>query len=138
VRSNQAAGSWNNTVEGNRVSDTGLLTADFGAISCIDHTASHNVTGNRVVVVGNYANKGTHGVGQCVGHHNGSLLFPFWGRGLYLDDWAISMLVAGLNGQRAQAGQPRGGVCAWRQPQQPDKQRRWRAQAIVNGESNGP
>ena len=94
------------------MSDTGLLTADFGAISCIDHTASHNVTGNRVVVVGNYANKGT--CGPVCGPPQRLAL---WGRGLYLDDWAISMLVAGLNGQRAQAGQPRGGVCAWRQPQ---------------------
>lgn len=50
VRSNGGAGSWNNTIgPGNRVERTGLTTSDFGAISFIDHTESHIVSGNRII-----------------------------------------------------------------------------------------
>jgi hypothetical protein len=43
VRSNPGAASYNITVEGNTIINTGLTTADFGAISFIDHTVPGEV-----------------------------------------------------------------------------------------------
>ena len=85
VRSNPSAGSWNNSIgPGNRIVRTGLTTADFGAISFIDHTNPPNVSGNRIV-------------GNCVRDTRsmrdtmwrgvfGDVLSAFWGRSVYLDD----------------------------------------------------
>ena len=78
VRSNHEAPSANNTIEGNRVAETGLLTADFGAISFIDHESSHDVQGN--VIRGN-GMRDARFRGEF-----GTLLSPFWGRAVYLDD----------------------------------------------------
>ena len=92
VRSNLGASSGNIAVEGNRISDTGLLTADFGAISFIDHTDTHNVTGNRVV--GNCVQR-TRGMRDATFQNKpGELMFPFWGRGLYLDDRSSNVEVS--------------------------------------------
>jgi hypothetical protein len=83
VRSNGNAGSEFNVVEGNRIVKTGLLTADFGAISFIDHDggrAQGNVVrGNCVRDVRGQRDQAFHG-------NDAGLLLSFWGRALYLDD----------------------------------------------------
>ena len=85
VRSNGGAGSWNNTIgPGNRVVRTGLTTADFGAISFIDHTSPPNVSGNRII--GNCV-RDTRGMRDTMWRGVfGDVLSTFWGRSVYLDD----------------------------------------------------
>jgi hypothetical protein len=85
VRSNGGAGSWNNTIgPGNRVLRTGLTTSDFGAISLIDHTSTHNVSGNRII--GNCV-RDTRGMRDTMWRGIfGQVLTHFWGRSVYLDD----------------------------------------------------
>jgi parallel beta-helix repeat protein len=106
IRSNADAASNGNTVEGNRVTDTGLLTADFGAISLIDHTVPGNT---RRGGTGNTMHSGGTGNtirGNCVrntlgmrdaGHWGrvGELRYPFWGRAVYLDDHSSNVLITG-------------------------------------------
>merc|ERR1712227_842416 len=83
VRSNPKAASSFNLIEGSRVVKTGLLTADFGAISFIDHHGGH-VQGN--VVRGNCV-RDVRGQRDQAFHGNyAGLLLSFWGRALYLDD----------------------------------------------------
>ena len=93
LRSNPSASSCNNTIEGNRITDTGLLTADFGAISLIDHTPEHNSSGN--AIRGNCVRR-VHGLRDAYFHHQfGELLFDFWGRALYLDDRTSNVDISG-------------------------------------------
>jgi len=96
IRSNRAASSADNTVEGNRISNTGLTSADFGAISLIDHTGNAarglpGVGGN--VIRGNCV-KSTRGMrDQQFRGSFGKLLTSFWGRAVYLDDYTSNVLI---------------------------------------------
>ena len=79
------AGSWNNTIGPmNIIRRTGLTTADFGAISFIDHTKAPNVSGNRVI--GNCV-RDTRGMRDTWWRGIfGDVLSTYWGRSVYLDD----------------------------------------------------
>ena len=88
VRSNGNAASSFNLIEANRVVRTGLLTADFGAISFIDHMGGL-AQGN--VVRGNCV----RGMRDQMFHGNpAALLGSFWGRALYLDDHSSNVEVS--------------------------------------------
>ena len=93
LRSNAGAPSFNNTIELNRVTDTGLTTADFGAISLIDHTAGHVATGN--VVRHNCVRRAVGMRDDAWQGGFGELKTPWWGRALYLDDQSSSVAVEG-------------------------------------------
>ena len=84
VRTNAEAHSFNNTIALNRIVRTGLRTADFGAISFIDHSTGHNTTGNRII--GNCVRE-TRGMRDRMWRGEfGQIYSAFWGRALYLDD----------------------------------------------------
>eukprot|EP01050_Picozoa_sp_SAG11_P009555 SAG11_NODE_908_length_6589_cov_5.484129_6_plen_652_part_00 len=86
VRSNGHAQSFNNTIERNWIKRTGLRTADFGAISFIDHGAGHgNTTGNKVIGNCVRETKGMRDAFHETGHV-GSISSNYFGRALYLDD----------------------------------------------------
>ena len=93
LRSNPSASSYNNTIEGNRITDTGLLTADFGAISLIDHTPEHNTSGN--VIRGNCVRR-VHGLRDAFFRQQfGVVFYNFWGRAVYLDDRTSNVDISG-------------------------------------------
>lgn len=79
--SNPSASSSNNAVRFNRVYHTALATADLGAISFIDHTHGHNVSGNMVM-----ANCVRHALGvKTQPGGSGALLTNIFAKALYLD-----------------------------------------------------
>ena len=91
LRSNHNATSEFNVIEENRVVRTGLVTADFGAISMIDHSGGH-AQGN--VVRGNCV-RDVRGMRDQMFHGKpAALLTSFWGRGLYLDDHTSNVEVS--------------------------------------------
>eukprot|EP00936_MAST-01D_sp_MAST-1D-sp1_P002671 g2671.t1 len=95
IRSNPQAPSRNNTIELNRVHRTGLTTADFGAISVIDHTATRSGGGNRVVSNCVRDTLGMRDKAWRGAAYFGQLCAPWWGRALYLDDFTSNTAVEG-------------------------------------------
>ena len=95
VRSNGHAQSFNNTIDRNWIKRTGLRTADFGAISFIDHGAGRgNTTGNKVI--GNCVRE-TKGMRDAF-HETGSvgsIFGDYFGRALYLDDHTSNVEITG-------------------------------------------
>jgi parallel beta-helix repeat protein len=95
VRSNGKAQSYNNTIDRNWIKRTGLRTADFGAISFIDHGAGHgNTTGNRVI--GNCVRE-TKGMRDSFTETGelGKIYNNYFGRALYLDDHTSNVEITG-------------------------------------------
>ena len=86
-RSNRNATSHNIVVELNRLHHIGLSTADMGAISFIDHTERHEVSGN---VIRDNCVRHVVGLGTTV---NGTVISPHWAHGIYLDDHSSNMVV---------------------------------------------
>ena len=102
VRSNQNAASANVHVEWNVVRNTMLATKDGGAISFVDHTATHAVGGGRIA---NNCVRGVLGV-DTVGDgnpvpprshsaYNGRLRVGWCSYGIYLDDHTSHVEVRG-------------------------------------------
>ena len=102
VRSNQDSPSANNLVELNTVVDSVLASKDAGGISFVDHTLSHNVSGNRILnncvkrVLG-LDTRASFDPPPPAGHTDGQMILRWrWcSYGIYLDDHSSGFNVSG-------------------------------------------